>query len=63
MSFGEKARPVSDTALEASLAKCRATVGPVLPCHRPEYLAARSEYHASLVARGMLDPKLAEPPA
>ena len=49
-----------DPALETALNRCREAHTGVNPCLTREYLTARHEYHKLLVARGLLDPKLAE---
>ena len=49
-----------DPELDAALNECRRKhVGPG-PCGLLPYLEARHRYHTLLVARGLLDPKLAE---
>lgn len=54
------ARTWDDLELEGALNECRRTCGPTVPCEYPEYRAARYRYHTLLVARGLLDPKLAD---
>jgi hypothetical protein len=50
-----------DPELDLALIECRHTYRGPGPCYLPDYLMARHKYHAILVRRGMLDPKLAEP--
>lgn len=50
----------SDPALESALLRCRLEHDGRSPCVLPSYLAARREYHALLVQRGLLSPALAD---
>lgn len=46
--------------LDQLLDTCRATYRGPGKCLSPKYLRARAAYHTALVARRMLDPKLAD---
>lgn len=60
MAMNAAARTWDDPDLEGALDECRRTCGPTVPCNSPTYLLARYRYHALLVLRGLLDPKLAD---
>jgi len=44
----KKSQEVTNEMLQAAYQKCCNTVSEKLPCHKPEYLEARKEYHELL---------------